>query len=62
MYEPNWTSLKNYTVPEWFKDDKLGIFIHWGIYSVPAFDNEWYPRFMYMNETSNAGSTTLTTT
>jgi alpha-L-fucosidase len=54
-YEPNWESLKNYTVPEWFKDAKLGIFIHWGVYAVPAFDNEWYPRFMYRDELSRKG-------
>jgi alpha-L-fucosidase len=34
-------------VPEWYKDAKFGIFIHWGAYSVPAFGNEWYPRNMY---------------
>jgi alpha-L-fucosidase len=33
--------------PEWFSDAKFGIFIHWGVYAVPAFDNEWYPRNMY---------------
>jgi alpha-L-fucosidase len=54
-YEPNWESLKAYTVPEWFKDAKLGIFIHWGVYAVPAFDNEWYPRFMYRDEISRKG-------
>jgi alpha-L-fucosidase len=32
----------------WFPDAKLGIFIHWGLYSVPAFGNEWYPRNMYL--------------
>ena len=36
-------------------DDKLGIFIHWGAYAVPAFDNEWYPRFMYRDEVSRKG-------
>lgn len=46
-YEPTWESLKNYTTPEWFKNAKFGIFIHWGVYAVPAFDNEWYPRNMY---------------
>lgn len=46
-YEPNWESLKHYAVPEWFKDAKFGIFIHWGVYAVPAFGNEWYPRDMY---------------
>ncbi|MGC2186569.1 MAG: alpha-L-fucosidase, partial [Terriglobales bacterium] len=30
-----------------YKDAKFGIFIHWGLYSVPAFGNEWYPRNMY---------------
>jgi len=55
MYQPNWESLKEYQVPDWFKDDKLGIFIHWGVYSVPAFDNEWYPRFMYRDEISERG-------
>jgi alpha-L-fucosidase len=36
-FEPNWDSLKTHAVPEWFHDAKLGIFIHWGLYSVPAF-------------------------
>lgn len=49
-YEPNWESLTKYSVPTWFKDAKLGIFIHWGVYAVPAFENEWYPRFMYLDE------------
>ena len=54
-YEPNWESLKQYTVPAWFRDAKLGIFIHWGVYAVPAWDNEWYPRFMYRDELSRKG-------
>ena len=33
--------------PEWFRDAKLDIYFHWGVYSVPAFDDEWYPRRMY---------------
>jgi len=36
-YEPNWESLDNRPIPEWFKDAKFGIFIHWGLYSVPAW-------------------------
>ena len=36
-YEPNWMILKRHPVPEWFQDAKLGIFIHWGLYSVPAW-------------------------
>jgi alpha-L-fucosidase len=46
-YQANWESLKKYQVPEWFRDAKFGIFIHWGVYSVPAFGSEWYPRQMY---------------
>lgn len=47
-FEPTWESLRNYKVPEWYLDAKFGIFIHWGVYSVPAYDNEWYPRHMYV--------------
>ena len=47
-YEPTWESLsKHEPAPEWLKDAKLGIYFHWGVYSVPAFGNEWYPRWMY---------------
>lgn len=50
LYEANWESIKkNYKDPEWFNDQKFGIFIHWGAYSVPAFGSEWYPRQMYMD-------------
>jgi alpha-L-fucosidase len=46
-FRPDWESLQKYEVPEWYKDAKFGIFIHWGAYSVPAFGSEWYPRNMY---------------
>jgi len=46
-YRPDWESLRHYEAPDWYKDAKFGIFIHWGVYSVPAFGNEWYPRNMY---------------
>src|ERR1700686_5419798 len=49
-FRPDWESLQKYQVPEWYKDAKFGIFIHWGVYSVPAFGNEWYPRNMYREE------------
>ena len=50
-YEPTWESLRQYNVPDWFRDAKFGIFIHWGIYSVPAVFDEWYPRRMYQKDT-----------
>jgi alpha-L-fucosidase len=47
-FEANWDSIKaNYHQPQWFKDAKFGIFIHWGLYAVPAYHNEWYARHMY---------------
>jgi alpha-L-fucosidase len=36
-YSPDWTSLDARSAPQWFKDAKFGIFIHWGVYSVPAW-------------------------
>ncbi len=47
---PEWQALQKYKTPDWFKDAKLGIFIHWGVYAVPAFSNEWYPRNMYLKD------------
>ena len=47
-YQPNWDSLERQRVPKWYLDAKFGIFIHWGVYSVPAFGSEWYPRQMYL--------------
>lgn len=44
-YEPTSESLNSHSTPEWFRNAKFGIFIHWGIYSVPAF-HEWYVEFM----------------
>jgi alpha-L-fucosidase len=55
-YQPAWESLSAYTVPEWFRDAKLGIFIHWGVYSVPAWGNEWYPRKMYRRDDPEDGA------
>ena len=60
-HEPFWESLDQHAVPEWYHDAKLGIFIHWGVYSVPAWAPtdaeiggesaspyaEWYPYYMY---------------
>lgn len=49
-FSPSWESLEDYEIPRWYKDAKFGIFIHWGVYSVPAFGNEWYPRRMYVRD------------
>jgi alpha-L-fucosidase len=65
-YQPTWESLDSHETPEWFHDAKLGIFIHWGVYSVPTWappdadiggENaspyaEWYPYYMYEDGSS----------
>jgi alpha-L-fucosidase len=40
VYEPNWQSVSTHPVPTWFDDAKLGVFLHWGLYSVPG----WAPQ------------------
>lgn len=46
-YDASWASLGGYRPPRWYAEAKFGIFLHWGAYSVPAFETEWYPRNMY---------------
>jgi len=48
-YTADWNSLASHTqAPEWFRDAKFGIYFHWGVYTVPAYGNEWYPRWMHV--------------
>jgi alpha-L-fucosidase len=47
-FEANWDSIRShYTVPQWFIDAKFGITMHWGLFSVAAYHNEWYEKYMY---------------
>lgn len=57
-FSPTWSSIKEHQIPEWYDASKLGIFIHWGLYSVPAFapplgelgsipDTEWFAANPY---------------
>ena len=41
-YEPTWESLDSRPLPAWYDEAKFGIFIHWGVFSVPSFGNEWF--------------------
>ena len=55
-YEANWESLDKRPAPAWFSDAKFGIFIHWGVYSVPAWGpkgsySEWYWRRSHKSAT-----------
>jgi alpha-L-fucosidase len=48
---PDWKSVRDfYQVPSWFNKAKIGIFIHWGLYAVPAYKNEWYAKLMYTTD------------
>ena len=47
-FQPEWNSIQaGYKVPPWFAGAKFGLFMHWGLYSVPAHHNEWYEKHMY---------------
>lgn len=47
-YTPDWSSLAKHTeVPEWIRDAKFGIYCHWGVYAVPAYNNEHYIQHMH---------------
>lgn len=41
-YDPTWESLDSRPLPSWFDQAKFGIFIHWGVFSVPSFGSEWF--------------------
>ncbi len=47
-YKDTWESLGAFQPPKWYQAAKFGIFIHWGVYSVPSFGSEWYSRNMYI--------------
>lgn len=41
-FSPSWKFLDRRKIPSWYDEAKFGIFVHWGLYSVPSFDNEWF--------------------
>ncbi|XP_070193480.1 alpha-L-fucosidase-like isoform X2 [Littorina saxatilis] len=41
-YQPNWASIDSRPLPAWYDEAKLGIFIHWGVFSVPSYSSEWF--------------------
>ncbi len=46
-YHPDWDSLAAHPIPAWYSQKRLGIFLHWGPFSVPAY-HDWYARNMYI--------------
>ena len=62
-YQSSWDSVDKRPTPSWFTDAKFGIFIHWGVYSVPAYTpiipgklaySEWYWNSMTAGQKPNA--------
>jgi alpha-L-fucosidase len=56
-YTPDWQSLDKRPVPQWFRDAKFGIFIHWGVYAVPGWSSkgqyaEWYQQGLQTNDSA----------
>ena len=41
-YDPSWPSLDTRPAPAWYDEAKLGVFMHWGPYSVPGVVSEWF--------------------
>ena len=41
-YQPDWASIDSRPLPGWYDESKFGIFINWGVYSVPSFSSEWF--------------------
>ena len=41
-YEPTWESLDARPLPSWYDEGKIGVFIVWGLYSVPSYGDEWF--------------------
>lgn len=55
-YKPEWESIRShYEVPEWFRNAKFGIFLHWGPYAVPEVSSEKYPKGIYQENWSKGG-------
>ena len=41
-YSPTWSSIDSRPLPSWYDEAKIGIFLHWGVFSVPSFGSEWF--------------------
>ena len=59
VYQPNWESLDRRPVPQWYRDAKFGIFIHWGVYSVPGFRTRGEYAEWYQNGLNSGDSVTI---
>ena len=61
-YDPSWPSLDTRPAPVWYDEAKLGVFMHWGPYSVPGVVSEWFWFYWKRNNPHMASmATTLST-
>ncbi len=51
-YDNNWASLDARPLPSWYDESKIGIFLHWGVFSVPSFSSEWFWHQWESNQTN----------
>ncbi|XP_046360949.2 alpha-L-fucosidase-like [Haliotis rufescens] len=50
-YDPTWESLDTRPLPAWYDEAKFGIFLHWGVFSVPSFAGAWFQEYWRENRT-----------
>ncbi len=48
-YEPTWDSIDKRPLPSWYDEAKFGIFLHWGVFSVPSFGGAWFQYYWRNN-------------
>jgi len=51
QYQPTWDSIDSRPLPQWYDEAKIGIFIHWGVFSVPGYMSEWFWNYWASNNT-----------
>lgn len=44
---PSWNELEKRIIPSWYDESKIGIFIHYGVFSVPSYKSEWFEKYWY---------------
>ena len=46
QYDPTWESLDSRPIPPWYDEAKIGIFLHWGVFSVPSYGSAWFWKYL----------------
>lgn len=53
-YDPTWDSIDSRPLPQWFDEAKIGIFLHWGVFSVPSITSEWFWTHLHRPNSSDS--------